>query len=188
MDLTEEKKLSNGEIEEIINLYIAQYEEYKKYGSVVAKVSPQFVIKLIRQLQSEKADLTEKLEYFQMSSDYHEGNQKELEDENTKLKAELEQLMRDKNDIMQSYQDLAPTLIEDGEKIEKLEKDKKGLQKQVDELKERVRELITDCDNCPLPRQAVKDTAKYILMELKPYIGDWVLFNQLKEKFGVEAE
>lgn len=98
MDLTEEKKLSNEEIEEIINLYIAQYEEYKKYGSVVTKVSPQFIIKLIRQLQSEKADLTEKLEYFQMSSDYHEGNQKELEDENAKLKAEIEQLMRDKND------------------------------------------------------------------------------------------
>lgn len=53
---------------------------------------------LIQRLQGEKAEqkaeikrLTERLAYFQKSSDYHEGNQKELEAQNAELQKQVDE-------------------------------------------------------------------------------------------------
>lgn len=62
----EEKKLTD---EEIVAKYIEQYEEYKKYGSVVEKVSPKLIIDLIQRLQSEIKYKTECYDELQRQVD-----------------------------------------------------------------------------------------------------------------------
>lgn len=93
-----------------------------------------------RYLDAEKRvnELTERLEYFQKSSDYHEDNQKELEIRNADLQKQVEKYKDEAITFKCEYEhqkDLLESKEEDYIVLDTLNTE---LQKQMDELKKRI--------------------------------------------------
>ena len=147
--------------------------------------------RLLNENTEQKAEierLTERLDYFQKSSDYHEGNQKELEAKNAELQKQVYAWVRVHDEQLSAMQVLT---IEN-----------ENLQKQVDELTEGKRKLellSLRLMNDEGHQQAVKDTAKEILCELldlEVREGDYKMFfldvceklEKFAQKYGVEVE
>lgn len=185
--MSEEKKLTD---EEKIGLDIVSLlVEFDEMGFAPTTTCPypeeyaqrwkKALINKIHRLQSENKTLKSELR----------KECEEHEEFTVKAKAEIERL----TELVKSVSDLylARTTV-----LEDFREKNAELQKQVDEQKERIRDLITDCDNCPLPRQAVKDTAKEILTELyetkfKMFSDDLIYADNIKvfaKKYGVEVE
>ena len=115
-----------------------------------------------------------------------------LQEKNAEQKAKIERLEKDVHDMSWIIKIHKYCVGADHCQNSSMKEFK--LQKQVDELEERVRELITDCDNCPLPRQAVKDTAKECYELFKFYKKHYydipldLVARDIKEKTGLEVE
>ena len=91
---------------------------------------------------AEIEQLTERLSYFQKSSDYHEGNQKELETKNAELQKEIkhltEELANERNAVITFQESANAHRLKVGEVI----KQNAELQKQVDELTKHLNRAI----------------------------------------------
>jgi chromosome segregation ATPase len=87
-------KKANVEIIEWNKLFIEQKAETKrlaKENGYLKECADNFLADY-QKAQKEIERLTERLDYFQKSSDYHEGNQKELEAKNAELQKQVEYL------------------------------------------------------------------------------------------------
>lgn len=93
----------------------------KKFCETIMYVEQERLVKENAELQKQVDELTVRLDYFQKSSDYHEGNQKELEIRNAELQKQVEAWKAKARELEQAWEISSTNEV--------------NLQKQVDELK-----------------------------------------------------
>ena len=130
------------------------------------------VVGFIHSLQSDNAKqkaeierLTERLDYFQKSSDYHEGNQKELEAKNAELQKQVYDWVRVHDEQLHCMQVLTIKNNNLQKQVDELEQElEKAYEIERANIQAEIAEAGASCHWCK--SVTVKNTAKKIYQEI----------------------